>query len=93
MADRELSSWTEIATYLGVSIRTAQIWEKECGLPVRRIPGRNRVIAYASDFDAWKLSRNNQAQIIGKSLSSLLRIGRWGDWVSLPREEQRGNIG
>ncbi len=54
MEDRELTAWVEIAEYLGVSIRTAQTWEKECGLPVRRLPGRHRVIVKTSELDSWK---------------------------------------
>jgi hypothetical protein len=54
MEDRELTAWVEIASYLGVSVRTAQTWEKECGLPVRRLPGRQRVIVRTSELDAWK---------------------------------------
>ncbi len=55
--DRELSSWKEIAAHLGVSIRTAQGWEQERGLPVRRIPGgHGRVCVTASELDEWKRS-------------------------------------
>lgn len=52
---RELTSWKEIADYLGVNIRTAQKWEKERGLPVRRMPGgAGRVSADPAAFTAWK---------------------------------------
>lgn len=58
MMGSELHSWKEIADYLGVTIRTAQRWEKEQGLPVRRLPGeRGRVLALAGDLDEWKSSR------------------------------------
>lgn len=41
---RELGSWKEIAHHLGVNVRTAQKWERERGLPIRRIVGaRSRV--------------------------------------------------
>ena len=30
---QELSSWKEIAVYLGVGVRTAQTWERERGFP------------------------------------------------------------
>jgi hypothetical protein len=54
----ELTSWKEIAQYLGVAVRTAQIWETERNLPVRRLPGagRGRVSALCSELDAWKES-------------------------------------
>lgn len=49
-----LSSWKEIAAYLGVSVRTAQKWEAERGLPVQRIPGgRGRVLISVEALAAW----------------------------------------
>jgi hypothetical protein len=52
---RELSSWKEISTYFGVTVRTAQNWEVERGLPVRRLPGkRSTVSASAEELDAWR---------------------------------------
>jgi hypothetical protein len=48
-----LRSWKEIASYLGVGIRTAQRWTRR-GLPVRR-PGSSRtaVLGFADDIDRW----------------------------------------
>jgi hypothetical protein len=37
---KELASWKEIADYPGVTVKTAQNWEKLRGLPVHRFPGR-----------------------------------------------------
>ena len=52
---REMGSWKEIAHHLGVNVRTAQKWERERGLPVRRASGvRGRVSAVAASLDAWK---------------------------------------
>ncbi|MDX1983538.1 MAG: hypothetical protein SFV51_24920 [Bryobacteraceae bacterium] len=52
---RELQGWDEIAAYLGVRRRAAQNYEKEHGLPVRRLPGeKGRVWAYADEIDRWK---------------------------------------
>jgi hypothetical protein len=57
MPEGELSSWKEIAAYLGVGLRTAQIWEQERALPVHRLPGgRGRVLASVAELDAWKRS-------------------------------------
>ena len=54
---RELGSWKEIAGRLGVSVRTAQKWEQERGLPVRRVPGgRGRVFIGTEDLDLWRNS-------------------------------------
>jgi hypothetical protein len=56
MADeRELNGWGEIASFLRVSVRTAQNYEHELGLPVHRLPGaKRRVFAHASALEAWK---------------------------------------
>jgi len=53
--EERLTTWGEIADYLGISVRTAQQWEKERNLPVRRIPGHHRstVVAFRSELDAW----------------------------------------
>ena len=52
---RELKGWKEIATHLGVNIRTAQKWERDRGLPVRRLPGgHGRVAADPASLDAWR---------------------------------------
>ncbi len=50
-----LTSWKEIATHLGKSVRTAQRWERELGLPVRR-PGQHPsgiVLADPAELDSW----------------------------------------
>jgi len=50
-----LDSWKEIAGYLGRDLRTVRRWEKEKGLPVRRVPGgeRSAVFAYSEEIDEW----------------------------------------
>ena len=49
-----LDSWKEIALYLRRGLRTAQRWEREAGLPVRRVAGeRGAVYAFAAEIDAW----------------------------------------
>ena len=51
----DLNTWKEIAAYLGVSPRTAQLWEKSLGLPGKRYPGvRGRVVASAAELKEWK---------------------------------------
>jgi hypothetical protein len=54
-----LTSWKEIATYLGKSVRTVQRWEASLGLPVRRpnANDRNIVIAIPAELDEWILNR------------------------------------
>jgi hypothetical protein len=53
-----LTGWKEIAAYLGRGVRTAQRWEREFGMPVRRI-GTNRaesVFAFVEEIDDWLTS-------------------------------------
>jgi len=54
-ANDRLDSWKEIAAYLKKEVRTVQRWEKNLGLPVRRLAqGKlGTVFAYKSDLDAW----------------------------------------
>lgn len=50
-----LSSWKEIASYLGKGVRTVQRWERELGLPVRRPKPNEKqiVLAFPQEIDAW----------------------------------------
>jgi predicted DNA-binding transcriptional regulator AlpA len=54
---RYLSSWKEIAKYIGLSQRTIQRWERSFGLPVHRPTGSRSgaVIAIAAEIDEWIL--------------------------------------
>lgn len=50
-----LDSWKDIAAYLRRSVRAAQMWEREEGLPVHRHlhEKRGSVYAYKSEIDEW----------------------------------------
>jgi excisionase family DNA binding protein len=54
-AGERLGSWKEIAVYLGCSVRTVQRWEREEGLPVRRlsIGRRSRIYAERVELEQW----------------------------------------
>jgi hypothetical protein len=54
-----LTSWKEIAAYLHKGVRTAQRWEQELGLPVRRpkTDGEGIVFALPEELDAWLRTR------------------------------------
>jgi hypothetical protein len=53
---KKLSSWKEIAAYLGQSERTCRRWEKELGLPIHRLEGsqKSRVFAFGDELNAWQ---------------------------------------
>jgi hypothetical protein len=54
MTGQVLTSWKEIAAYLGKGVRTVQRWEAEMRLPVRRPgPERHIVIAFPAELDEW----------------------------------------
>ena len=50
-----LTSWKEIARYLGKGVRTVQRWERDLDLPVRRPARRTKgtVFALTEELDAW----------------------------------------
>lgn len=50
-----LDSWKVIAAYLDRDVRTVRRWERELGLPIRRVRGaRGRsVFAYVAEIDEW----------------------------------------
>ena len=50
-----LTGWKEVAAFLGRSVRTVQRWEKQMGLPVRRLKSEARSIPYAlrSELSVW----------------------------------------
>jgi hypothetical protein len=55
-----LTSWKEIARYLGKGVRTAQRWERHLGLPVRRPIGasqKSAVLLHREEVDVWLTTR------------------------------------
>jgi excisionase family DNA binding protein len=72
---RQLTSWKEVAAYLGVSVRTAQKWEHERGLPVRRLPGgRGMVLVSVAEIEAW-MRTEPQETAVGPNRPWLLWLG------------------
>lgn len=53
--DGRIVSWKQIAQYLQCEERTAQRWEQQRGLPIRRMPGdkRGTVFAFTDELDTW----------------------------------------
>src|SRR5579859_4682602 len=62
--ERRLESWGEIASYLRREIRTVQRWERNLGLPIRRLSvGKNTsVYAYPSELDKWYKERETHLE-------------------------------
>jgi len=57
---RELRGWKEIASYLDVSTRTAQSWEKRHGLPVRRLGGDSGPVYISVDaLHEWRARQSS----------------------------------
>jgi len=56
---RILDSWKEISDYLKRDIRTCRRYERDLGMPVRRLEGasRARVFAYQDEIDVWLAKR------------------------------------
>ena len=50
-----LTSWKEIASYLGKGVRTVQRWEQQFGLPVRRPNEKFKGIVHVKreELDQW----------------------------------------
>jgi hypothetical protein len=57
-----LTSWKEIASYLGKGVRTVQRWEQQFGLPVRRPNEKSKGIVRATskELDAWLANQWSQ---------------------------------
>lgn len=90
-----LSSWKEIAQYLGVGVRTAQLWEHERGLPVHRLEGaRGRVYASVEELDTWRGITPTPVAVPRRAYPSLvwvvaLLVAIVGSWVLLARGWER----
>jgi len=52
---KALTSWNEIADYLGKGVRTVQRWERQLGLPIKRMDGspKQAVLAWQQELDKW----------------------------------------
>jgi predicted DNA-binding transcriptional regulator AlpA len=63
MNRRSLTSWKEIAQYVGKAVRTIQRWEQDFGFPIRRPTvknGHHAVIAIPDEIDAWLESQTGR---------------------------------
>ena len=78
---KKLTAWKEIAEHLGVSVRTAQKYEKEKGLPVQRLGDGPRPPVFASDddLDRWleETSSNGENGAFTVNRVEYFRGSRW----------------
>jgi GAF domain len=65
-----LSSWKAIAAYLGCGVRTAQRYDADRGLPVRRVSGttHSTVCAFIDEIDLWVASRPIRSDLGSEAL-------------------------
>jgi len=75
-----IDGWKEIATHVGRGVRTVQRWERELGLPVRRLDtgGAEVVFAYREELDAWVL-RQSRVGLAEKPADAEARSDDRGD--------------
>ncbi|MFZ0629825.1 MAG: hypothetical protein WA399_06155 [Acidobacteriaceae bacterium] len=76
-----LTSWKEIARYMGKGVRTVQRWEQDFGLPVRRPVGSSKtaILARPGDLDAWvafRCSSRAQMVVVPNRASSSLGLNK-----------------
>jgi hypothetical protein len=71
-----LTSWKDIAEYLGKGTRTVQRWERELGLPVRRtrVGVKSAVLAVPEEIDAWVRAQKSSENQAREALIQSLRV-------------------
>jgi len=91
--ERILTSWKEIAQYVGKGVRTVQRWERDIEFPVRRPNHGSRgvVLALPEEIDAWVHAQNPASQNNGSSESEIARLRKdvtelWAENHSLRQE-------
>ncbi|MFB3814122.1 MAG: hypothetical protein ACE14L_08415 [Terriglobales bacterium] len=89
-----LTSWKDIAQYLGKGVRTVQRWERELGLPVRRPkPGQKHIIiAFRNEVDAWLRNEAQAAVAVGTRSLQMERMRALMATMVEQTEKLRQNI-
>lgn len=92
-----LTSWKEIASYMGKGVRTVQRWEQDFGLPVRRPQGSSKkaILARPRDLDAWVAlrctSRSTNSSTQNKSLPPLEMLATLNIGIETSRQLRSSN--
>lgn len=101
---RVLTSWKEIAQYLGKGVRTVQRWEADFALPVRRAQGAQHraVLAIPEELDYWLLTSaktltdvptawSNETNLRAELIRLRAENATLRKWLRLP-EADRGKL-
>lgn len=94
-----LTSWKDIARYMGKGVRTVQRWEMDFGLPVRRPLGSNKkaVLARPRDLDAWVAlrcsSRTQMIAVGSKDASQISRLAALNAQLETARQLRQSHEG
>jgi hypothetical protein len=70
--ENRLTGWKAIARFMGRQTRTVQLWERERGLPVHRLPGHPSQSVYADsqELSRWLVSSQRRATVAPKSATA-----------------------
>jgi hypothetical protein len=83
---RALTSWKEVAFYMGKGVRTVQRWER-FGLPIRRpssMSHKSSIIAYTDELNAWAVTHYSHFAIEAETENRLLEH----EMLALPQRVQ-----
>jgi hypothetical protein len=93
----DLTTWAEIAGFLGVTERTAQLWHRDRGMPVGKLVGR--VVASREELELWKNGSESQSaperpsaprrRTFGLAASSILLFAIAGlVWIAVAKAKE-----
>jgi tetratricopeptide (TPR) repeat protein len=83
--NRRLNSWKEIASFFGRDERTVRRWEKERGLPIRRLPGGEKggVFVFTDELSGWLDAPGVEATVAaGQNAVVEIRLAGSETWSS-----------
>jgi Tfp pilus assembly protein PilF len=89
-----LDSWKEIAAFFDRDERTVRRWEKERGLPVRRVPGGGRggVFAYSEELREWLKGRASELESSEPDSLRIVPQEQGSDNATSAVSENLGNV-
>jgi hypothetical protein len=87
MESNRLSGWKEIATHLRRSVRAAQRWEQELGLPVHRIKTAQGQMVFADrqELDAWMRGLETGSVVVPETSAVQVEVEPTAHMTRLPQ--------